>query len=330
MKKSKPLTKEQIDQIIEMNELGWSTKEIYTQMGITRDQAYKTIRKYGLSSNCGKVFTPSDIEMIKKLYLDGLTIQEIHKGYFKEKCSDGGINRVLRQLGITRRNGIQSTIDHDYFEEIDTERKAYWIGFILADGSVHKREYQRGTYTNILRVELKISDKYLLDELAKDLKSDRTVKEYKVDEKRGDFKAKHNGYITFSSKKVGDDLSKYGIIPNKTLKLKELPDIKEELMPHFIRGYFDGDGSVYINSKSQALRTSFYGTHDFVENIHLFLKKKLNLRDKSIIDQKEAKVSFVSYSKEESEKIYHYMYKDSTIFLKRKKEIFESKIKGQQ
>lgn len=330
MKRAKPLTSEQINQIIEMNNLGWSTKEIYTQMGITKGQAYGTIRRLKLSSNCGKTFTPSDKELIKKLYLEGLTIQEIHEGYFKDKCSDGGINRVLRQMGITRPNGVRSTIDHDYFEEINTERKAYWIGFILADGSIHKREYQRGTYTNILRIELKISDKYLLDELARDLKSDRTVKECKTEERKQGFKAKHDGYITFSSKKMGDDLSKYGVVPNKTFKLKELPKIREDLMPHLIRGYFDGDGSVYINSKTQSLRTSFYGTHDFVENIHLFLKEKLNLRDKTIHDQKEAKVSFVNYAKEESEKIYHYIYKDSTIFLKRKKEIFESKIKGQQ
>lgn len=329
MKKAKPLSEEQIQQIVKMNELGWSTKEIYTQMGITKDQAYKTIRKKGLSSNCKKLFTPSDIELMKKLYLDGLTIQEIHEKHFKGKCTDDGINAVLRKLGVTRKNGVQAKIDHDYFEKIDDERKAYWVGFILADGSIHRREYQRGTYTNILRIELKISDKYLLEELAKDLKSDKLVKECRDDRLRGKFKPKHNGYITFSSKKIGDDLSKYGVVPNKTLKLKELPDIKKELMPHFIRGYFDGDGSVYINSKTKAIRTAFYGTDDFIKNIHSFLKEELNLRDKKIYRQKEAQVSFVSYAKEDSEKIYRYMYKESTICLKRKKELFESKIKGQ-
>ena len=117
-----------------------STKQIYEQMGITKSQAYKAIRRMGLKSNCNRTMTPDSIKIIKEKYLEGETIEEITDKYFKDKYCSGEINMVLRKLGITRPNGIQAKINHDYFENIDSEHKAYWLGFIYADGSITKKE----------------------------------------------------------------------------------------------------------------------------------------------------------------------------------------------
>lgn len=321
MKRAKELTQNQLEEIKRLNKEGWSTKQIYEQMGITKSQAYKAIRRMGLKSNCNRTMTPDSIKIIKEKYLEGETIEEITDKYFKDKYCSGEINMVLRKLGITRPNGIQAKINHDYFENIDSEHKAYWLGFIYADGSITKKVYEKGSYTYRLRMELMFEDKYILEQMALDLKSDLKPKEYYNDTSsfEGYNKPKHTAYIMFSSKKMGEDLVKLGVVPNKTLILKSLPSIPDNLMKHFIRGYFDGDGSVYL-TKDNTIKTAFYGTHDFINSIQDFLIKELDLTKKKITDQKEANVSFVGMAKQESEKLYHYMYDEATIFLNRKYE----------
>lgn len=321
MKRAKELTQNQLEEIKRLNKKGWSTKQIYEQMGITKSQAYKAIRRMGLKSNCNRTMTPDSIKIIKEKYLEGETIEEITDKYFKDKYCSGEINMVLRKLGITRPNGIQAKINHDYFENIDSEHKAYWLGFIYADGSITKKVYEKGSYTYRLRMELMFEDKYILEQMALDLESDLKPKEYYNDTSsfEGYNKPKHTAYIMFSSKKMGEDLVKLGVMPNKTLILKSLPSIPDNLMKHFIRGYFDGDGSVYL-TKDNTIKTAFYGTHDFINSIQDFLIKELDLTKKKITDQKEANVSFVGMAKQESEKLYHYMYDEATIFLNRKYE----------
>lgn len=321
MKRAKELTQNQLEEIKRLNKEGWSTKQIYEQMGITKSQAYKAIRRMGLKSNCNRTMTPDSIKIIKEKYLEGETIEEITDKYFKDKYCSGEINMVLRKLGITRPNGTQAKINHDYFENIDSEHKAYWLGFIYADGSITKKVYEKGSYTYRLRMELMFEDKYILEQMALDLESDLKPKEYYNDTSHfeGYNKPKHTAYIMFSSKKMGEDLVKLGVVPNKTLILKSLPSIPDNLMKHFIRGYFDGDGSVYL-TKDNTIKTAFYGTHDFINSIQDFLIKELNLTKKKITDQKEANVSFVGMAKQESEKLYHYMYDEATIFLNRKYE----------
>lgn len=321
MKRAKELTQNQLEEIKRLNKEGWSTKQIYEQMGITKSQAYKAIRRMGLKSNCNRTMTPDSIKIIKEKYLEGETIEEITDKYFKDKYCSGEINMVLRKLGITRPNGIQAKINHDYFENIDSEHKAYWLGFIYADGSITKKAYEKGSYTYRLRMELMFEDKYILEQMALDLESNLKPKEYYNDTSsfEGYNKPKHTAYIMFSSKKMGEDLVKLGVVPNKTLILKSLPSIPDNLMKHFIRGYFDGDGSVYL-TKDNTIKTAFYGTHDFINSIQDFLIKELDLTKKKITDQKEANVSFVGMAKQESEKLYHYMYDEATIFLNRKYE----------
>lgn len=273
-----------------------------------------------------KKLSEKEEEQVIKLYNDGMTIEEIHENYFKEKISSGGINYILRQNGVTRRTGQKSQLkNHDFFENIDTEEKAYWLGFLYADGSVRHNKEKGESYS--IRLELKKDDKYIIEEFVKSIGLNKQVKEYK--DKNPRFKGydtiKHNAYIAFNSTKMFKDLESWGVVQNKTFKIKRLPTIPKELMNHFIRGYFDGDGSVYENSASGNLRVSIYGTYDFVSDILNFLNKEIGVPLTKVTKQKSANVSFMNISKKDSVyDFYNYIYKDATVFLKRKKEKFES------
>lgn len=329
MKSRNYLTDKNKEDILIFHEGGLSSREICEQLNITEDNIYRFLKKNGLKSNGRKgILDEEDLLLIKRLYLNGMTIKQIHEGYFKEKCSSGAINKYLRKEGITRLACKVVTINHNYFNEIDNEHKAYWVGFLLADGWVKHHEEKGECYT--VNISLKEYDGYILETLIDDLESNKTVKyRYRnTDSKTWDGKylnKPHNmAYVGFNSKQLFDDLNQYGIIPNKTLKIDKLPSIDKSLMKHLIRGYFDGDGSVFINSKYNTPRVSFYGTFNFIKCISEFLLIDIELTLKTITTQKTSNVSFTTYgSKKEVCELYHYFYDDATIYLKRKKEVFE-------
>lgn len=320
MSRAKELTEEQINEIKRLNQEGWSTKQIISIMGITKSQGYGAIRRMGLKSKSLKNgATPRERENIRELYQSGLTIRQIVE-MFDNKYTEGFIGFIIKD--ISRPNGKAATLNHSYFREIDNEHKAYWLGFIYADGSVKqdKGKGKNGGWN--LTMELKVTDKYILEQMCHDLESDKIPREYRVDSCRNGWKPKHNAKVTFFSKELCQDLIRWGAVPNKTHLLKELPTIPKDLMKHFIRGYFDGDGTIYINSESNKIRTAFYGTHDYIESIQSYLNEELGLSRKKVIDQKQAKVSFISFAYQESLILCEWLYSDATIYLTRKHDIF--------
>lgn len=208
-----------------------------------------------------------------------------------------------------RSRGKQSNFNEDYFNIVDDEHKAYWIGFIYADGNLTK---------NRLRIEVQSRDVEIINNIKSDLGSTNKIIASKNEKK-------NNFAIGFCSNKMAKDLNKYGVIENKTFKLKNTPNIPHHLIRHFIRGYFDGDGTVYINSKQNSLRIGFYGTKDFLTSIQNHFHKELGTSLNSIYEKSGCWL--LSYAKQSDiKKIYDYLYADAELFLQRKKLKFQEKI----
>ena len=193
-------------------------------------------------------------------------------------------------------------VSADFFEEIDTEEKAYWLGFIAADGNVnstHKR----------FSMSLARKDRAHLERLRIVLNLPYQLMDYTTS----------NGYeasrIYMTSKKLCSDLNHHGVPPRKSLILSPPIDVSNNLMYHWIRGYFDGDGSVHINKKNY-LKSHIAGTEEvcnFIARIIGFGYVRLsskNLHHVRIYKQSEIK------------EFYHLLYDDSTIFLERKRDKF--------
>lgn len=206
-----------------------------------------------------------------------------------------------------------------YFNKIDTEEKAYWLGFLMADGCIHQRNGQ-----DRLSLVVSIKDKNHLEKFKKSLSFEGPIIDYT--KKSGLFIGLVHSYIRITSQLLSNDLAKMGCTPRKTLTL-QFPELNNDLVHHFIRGYFDGDGSVFI-SKEKHWRNSnifsiihfrFTGTKAFLS----VLDKKINLSGR-LIQVKNSKVYELSYKRNKKAKqFYNYLYKDATIFLERKKEIFK-------
>ena len=155
------------------------------------------------------------------MYENGMTCKEIFEKFSHIYKSERVIQKMIKNMGISRgRYKKPIVVNEDYFECIDNEHKAYWVGFLLADGCIIRCKNKSDT----LKFELNIKDKYIIEEFAKDIETDREVKDYKYDKK-------HNAQIQIKSNKISQDLSKYGIVSNKTFKIDCIKNI-----PNYFKG----------------------------------------------------------------------------------------------
>lgn len=242
----------------------------------------------------------------------------------KYHCSSYVVKNILQDNGVeikthTRRFNL-NFLDH-YFENIDTEDKAYFLGLLLTDGNVHIIK-KSGLYQ--ISLELCVKDKDILDKFKKVVNSESKVS----------YRKRENTEmvcVRFYSEIMAKDLSKYGIIPNKTKKLKHLPILSKELMKHFIRGMIDGDGSIY-QSCGKYNHVTFcsysYNVCNELQKICDGFIKEPNLA--KILKDKGKEIYRVHYNDQTKVKqLVTVLYKDSNYYLARKyalaKNIFEDK-----
>jgi intein-encoded DNA endonuclease-like protein len=225
------------------------------------------------------------------------------------------VRDIVRRNGLKLRSISESArkykFDYSFFEKIDSEEKAYYLGFIVSDGCIHK---------NTLSITIQEQDSYILDKLKSILKFDGNL--YNINYKKRSEKFSNQRGINLISTKLVSDLEKYGVVPNKSHKTK-FPDIPEFLKSHFIRGVFDGDGCVSISGKT--LNINIVGNRELIEEIQKILIKNCNLNKTKFGRSKSENIVYVRYGGNlQCKKIFDYLYKDSNIFLQRKYEKFTS------
>ena len=213
-------------------------------------------------------------------------------------------------------------IRHDIFSKIETELQAYLLGFYAADGNINEK---RKTF----RIHLQKQDSELVY-LYKDIISPDartfTVDEHKTTGRNGKEITAHESFgVDITSAKICNDLVKLGIGYNKSYSDLHIPEMSEELIRHFIRGYFDGDGCITVwlsqeKGKSDRVRGKFDICSKSASILNEFIKFfathdiKINLNYLKRDDMYRMSTS----SKKELEKIYNILYKDVNFYLSRK------------
>ena len=196
-----------------------------------------------------------------------------------------------------------------YFEKINTEEKAYWLGFIYADGYV----VHSGIYGKEFGIELQAKDINHLKKFNKSVNGNLKINKFKkkcnLNNKTYDMCS-----IRIYRKNFVESLEKWGVIENKTFDIK-FPNINEELIRHFIRGYFDGDGCVTKNK--EYIKYDFTsGNISFLEELRCILYKN-NIKS-YIYKEKENTYRLCIGGMLNCDIFYNYLYKDSNIYLDRK------------
>lgn len=256
-----------------------------------------------------------------KLYYENthLTVKQIGDTLgLSKRCTMS----IFKEYNINSKRKNRYTLDENYFEEINTQQKSYILGLIYADGYVGNEKFNN--------ISLTQKEYKLLYEVKKELEFTGRIRLGN----KGCFENSKPGYVlNFSSEKVANDLRKLGLYPKKYLTIDKIPNIRDELKRHFLRGYFDGDGSIskYIHKFKKTNKEYSYvkgkmciiATEKMLED---FIKT-FNIEHYYISQSKTKEMKYIQIeSKKELKRIYNLMYRDCCICNMIKKEKWDNLI----
>lgn len=317
--KNAPYTQEQLDFLYGLVKKGWSAAKIASEYKIDKESIKKRIKE-----NC---WICKKNMNIRKSGLTNTELQEIknkiEQGMSKEKiCSEYNISKVALLHHITnnkweKTKKKQYSFNEHYFDEIANEHQAYWLGFLYADGYIlsKRKETKRKNQAQSFGFSISSKDNELFDYFKQDLQSNNPVHYYQRND-GGSYKEESIcGRILLTSQHTVDMLKKHGLLENKTFFLKP-PQIKKELIPAFIRGYSDGDGSVYITKKG-TFGWSIVGTKEILTFIQDFLNTDVKLSQR-FPERQNNNYTLGFCGKNRVPALLDIIYKDASIYLQRK------------
>jgi transposase len=284
--------------ILDLHNQGLSQRAIGKKLGLSQTSIGRVLRAHGQSRSNR---TDGDIEKsILDAYLSGESSEELAKRF---GLSATTICRIIKRLGGNIRppeiNKRKYEIREDFFELIDSEEKAYVLGFLYADGNVSKT-------TNTIKLTVHKQDVDILQKILKCIFIDNSPA---ISADGSSYK-----YITITNKKIKEDLIKLGCVPNKTFEIR-MPEIRSDLLRHFLRGIYDGDGCINI-SKDNRLKIVLTGNKEFTYDVAQLLENQ-SIKS-SLYEPKNNIGSLVVSAKISSVKLLNLLYSDSTIYLNRK------------
>ena len=342
--------------------------ELENELGISRNTIRGIRRRFGIKIKQENKLNDKDIENLIIDFKNGFTIQKLVIKYNKDKnwiakllndrgletnrrLSNEQINIILKYFNkelasdVAKRAGCSESsvfavykrfnkenykkvYEHlKYFDNIDSDDKAYFLGFIAADGCVYTKDNDN-IHRRFLSIGIQRRDRYILERLYEFMNKTNGRYIYDYMDKNG---------FEYSSIQIGgnyllNSLSKYNIIPNKTWSYVPVNLNDDILMFSFLRGFFDGDGSI-TNHKYKGLddknllpsayQISIVGNFDCMLFIKEFLQK-YNIKSSMIRDKRKYSHDFYQLIIVENSSIYLFLkhiYKNSVVHLDRKKEI---------
>ena len=262
------------------------------------------------------------VEKLTELYNSGMTCRQTakHLGDINHRTVAYHINNAVLDGRAAKRSLSESLIigafrkykmNNNFFKVIDTEQKAYVLGFFYADGYNNQNDGAK------IEINLAAIDEEILHKISACLECNVPLLRIEAYKKDG-YTRQDKICIRFRNRVMSDDLAALGAHQAKSLDcvFPNLNQVPEHLLNHFIRGYFDGDGWVTYNKKRNDINIGFCGSHSFIETLNEILNNKFH---STVRTYKQDKISRVAYAGSNITKnIHEWMYEDATIFLERK------------
>lgn len=236
----------------------------------------------------------------------------------KHNITNWAFTSIRNKHNISKRKRNAPTtkkliaLDERYFQNIDTNDRAYWLGFIAADGCI--KEGKCNTYR--LSIGLATKDINHLEKLKKDLKSESPITIEKSFHKKMQ-KYYETAYLRIGRTNLCEDLIRHGVGRSKSKDLT-LPNLPDNLMRHYIRGYFDGDGCWYINKENTLNFNIISSVESFAIELREFIKNKCALENSVKLSFNKNAYQFIYSGNIQCKRIYDYLYEDGGPWLDRK------------
>lgn len=247
-----------------------------------------------------------------KAFINGMSSDDVQKKY--GICYASIYNAIKKyNLPYNKTYGRSIFFNEHFFHNIDTEEKAYWLGFIFADGSIIKTSKNMDKY-NRLSICLSKKDEHHLEKFTNAIEYPKDNIKHANCSNLGEYP---QSYVRINSIALVDDLISLNCNPNKTFtpSFPSNKDIPSNLIRDFVRGYFDGDGCISGKVKSPLfeITSELYA----IQQLQDILMNSCNLS--------KTKLRFCrnSYTlryggTNQIKKIFHYLYDGATVFLERK------------
>lgn len=263
----------------------------------------------------GKTTTAKDwlqySKVVVELHGKGLSVRKIHD---VTKIPRNKISYILKANGKSIKDrGQKYDYNENAFDSIDNEEKAYWLGFMYADGYLGRgKGYE-------IKLSLQKSDESHLRKFADFIGDNLPIHD--------DSDNPNAKRVIAGNKKLYMALSKLGCMNAKTFNIK-FPDyniVPKHLIHHFIRGYFDGDGGISFDKderyKKPILVIYITATQEFLAGCQQIFGTKNKPQDASYCGQVG---TFRCRGNKKPMRILDYLYEDATIFLERKHTLYQS------
>jgi intein/homing endonuclease len=290
-----------LEKVIELYDAGYSFKTIQEMTGEAPTSIRREFKRIGKTSRS----TKTDKEIEDQIIADYNNNISSEKLAIKYNMNPSTICRIVKRLGGELKGTTffnrKYELDETFLDNIDTQEKAYFLGFMYSDGNVHKRESN-------FKIVIHNKDKHILHKF-----SDMF---YGFDNIQDD----DDQYVSFRvySVKLTLKLIEHGCVPNKTFKLSFPKTVPEHLLNHFFRGLFDGDGCLRLNEENRAF-INLTGYKPFLEEIQEYLTKTLGIFVRISDYKDKPNVSDILIHRNlDMLKMLDYLYKDATIYLDRK------------
>jgi hypothetical protein len=259
-----------------------------------------------------------------ELYKGGMGCVEISRLY---NCAASSVSVVTEKYGIRRSRKEAHQLAHvqkygeadNYFDNIDTEEKAYYLGYIVADGCIFER---KSNGEKALSIFLQVTDGYIIERLGSILRRNVLVRPPKG-------KDKEQRGLRVTSAHIYDTLRSYGITERKSYDNHEATvfnHIPPDLMSHFLRGLIDGDGCIIAirgrrDRRRDSGRISLCGNRSDMQGV-ADIFTSIGCRSAKV--RKRLNIYGVTWgSMTDLRNIIHYLYDNATIYLDRKKRVAE-------
>ena len=235
--------------------------------------------------------------------------------------------KILKRYNIPiykKAQILNPNLIENYFESIDREDKAYFLGLIVSDGNIFI-DYNNPDQNrqSSISITLQDEDNYILNIFKNCVQTNTNI----TSDGRG------ASSIAIRSDIMANDLGRLGVFPQKSL-IASLPIIDDYYMPHLIRGLFDGDGSIqfteyaYDNSYHHKHTIGFSGSEYAMNMVKQYLCSKLNISNNSVYTYKDKSLSMITWgSLHDVIEIYKYLYSDCWLYMIRKRNKFEDILK---
>lgn len=307
------------------------------------DLKYKTVeevsKEYGIDK---QILLLSNSNISKSEYKKKI-IQMAIQEYINTPYYSKSVSKVASKYGINKKtltkylkeknidivaNRNRQDFNRNFFDSIDTEEKAYWLGFMYADGYICANNYSVGLSISLKDIEhLKKYNKALNYNKGLNISETHQFGSKEHTNKNGEIMYMVSTEI--KDQQLWNALNSKGCVPNKSLILTFPPKSifkQESLIYDFIRGYVDGDGTigVYPHSISNpTLEESLIivGTKHFLEGVQNYLGKGF-LMHKSNCNEHTYRLG---YSTSKARKAADLIYKNANIYLNRKYNIYINK-----